>query len=104
MFALSSRGSSSGKPMKPLAIVLTALAVIFTVGIIFELNTIIRLAQHGAIGFSGPNSYVLVLSTIPIWLPSLALDVACFAIWRLISGSESPPDGGAAPMKVQGLS
>jgi hypothetical protein len=81
--------------MKPLAIVLTALAVMFTVGILFELNTIVRLTQHGAIGFSGPNSYVLMLSTIPLWLPTLALDVACFAIWRLISGPESPPDARA---------
>jgi hypothetical protein len=72
--------------MKNLAIVLTTIAVAFTVGIVYESSMLIRLTQDGSISFRGiPTGYILVLSSAALWIPTLALDLACFAIWRLIS-------------------
>lgn len=73
--------------MKALAIVLTVIAAVFSVVSVLELRTALHAAQNSV--FFHANTYLLVIGLAPMWVPTIALDVACFAIWRLISKPKS---------------
>jgi hypothetical protein len=62
------------------------LAVAFTIIDLLEMRTAVLLARNSVL-FGGRNTWLLLAGSAPLWIPTLGLDVACFAIWRLLASS-----------------
>ena len=69
--------------MKITAIILTFIAAVFTAVTAFQVGTLVN--GPAADAFAAGNLSSLYLGLTPLWLPTAALDVACFTIWRLFS-------------------